>query len=470
MMGRSFGSESKYSPSSYPKDGPPLFSLEAEKSVLGSMMMSPACIPDVDNEARPDEFYSETNGLLFSSLVQMSRRGATIDTVALRMELQTAGLLARIDRDDYLLTLTDTIPSPTSAVEHAKVIRLLASKRATQERILRAAALAQRGAVEEAARLLAGIDEPAARGARWRVMDAGELAESAIEHYAAPSQGRIHLGLPKLSQVVGYVPPGSLIVIGAPPGTGKSSMVLEMMLACAEHAAPQATGLISMEDPEVLTGGRLLMAKSGVSSRLMQRGIVENTGWDKANEALFAARKIGQLCLFANCTGGTEEDVRAVMADMARRGARVIAVDYITAVRCSRGDLDKRNQVNEILSGLKAYAKRLGVALIVVSQLKRPPPGYKTWEPSMRDLKETACLEEAAEVILLLWRDDLSDFAPVHVKAEKIKWGGGGQRWDMRRDKDNGSARLQEESYTPAPAQQGLKSVPSHLRLVTPAE
>jgi replicative DNA helicase len=312
--------------------------------------------------------------------------------------------------------------------------------RELRDSLLSAAALAENGDAGAVLCALANVD--VGEYTQNTVMNAGQLAERAIERFAAPDEQRISLGLPRLSNAVGYMPAGGVLVVAGATGVGKSGFTLELLLAAAKQGV--GSGMISLEDSEEIAGGRLLSMESGVSARLLQRGIADSSGWHHVNQAYAQAQRVAERFLFANCIGGTEIDVCACMTKMARRGAKLIAVDYIGEIQASQAMQDRRNELRWMMTRLKQHALRLGVALVVVSQLKRPPPTVKFWKPSKHDLKESGDLENKAEVVVLLWREEENDFAPLHVEVAKCKWGGTGQSWTMQREQEGGSARLLE--------------------------
>jgi len=255
------------------------------------------------------------------------------------------------------------------------------------------------------------------------------------------------LGLPLLKRAVGPMFPGAVLVIGGATGNGKSSLVGELMLAAANDHTP--VGLISMEDSAFITVTRWLSALSGVSARDLHRGI----GIERTVSAQQQFAEYGSRILLAECIGADEQAVMAHMGVMASKGAKVVIVDYIGEVECSVRQQDRRNEIRWLTKRLKAHAIRLGVALVLVSQLSRPKDKDAAHEPSKHDLKEAGDLENSAEFVVLLWRDKEADYAPIHVKLAKSKIGGTGSAWEMQREvyaedhlgqRQPGSARLRE--------------------------
>ena len=141
-----------------------------------------------------------------------------------------------------------------------------------------------------------------------------------------------------------------------------------------------------------------------------------------------------------------EMEVCGAMSRMASRGARLIAIDYIQEVGCSKTQQDRRNELRWLLKRLKAHARRLGVALIIVSQIRRQDErAGASKKPGKHSLKESGDLENSSEVVVVLWREVESDFAPLLLEVAKCKWGGVGERWSMQRSQATG--RLEEVPY-----------------------
>ena len=226
------------------------------------------------------------------------------------------------------------------------------------------------------------------------------------------------------------------------------------MLKCAVRGV--GTGLVSFEDDDEMTTRRALSAHSGVPSRLIQ-GDMSEFNWARMGRGLQELDGIGKRMFFADCSGGTDLDACAAMSRMAHRGAKILIVDYIGEVEASRESRDgRRNDIRWVAGRLKVHAKRLGVALIVVSQIGRPTDKNPNREPTKHDAKESGDLENKTNTMLGLWREQEDVWAPVYVKVLKGKSGGNGLRWQMQRDRGTperpGSGRLREVGEGPGRA------------------
>ena len=438
----------------------PPHDLNAERAVLGAMLLDNPQLDVVLGVLRPDDFYSDANRRIFEAMVALHGTRSPIDSVTLRAQLGSA--LQAVGGDEYLLGLTDTIPVVENTQAHAKII----AEKSLVRRIIEAAdTLAAKGYSDHGDPLeLTGwaastIEAMSASGALQGKMgdSAREMAEAFLEELDRPASERtrdeISLGLPMLKSVVGPLFPGAVLVIGADTNVGKSSFVLEILLAAARDGSP--AGYISMEDPKALYRARFIAA---LTDGLSTRNIQARQDRERIVRGAMAFSEFEEGIIASECIGFTEAHVMARMSYMAQRGVRLIAVDYIQEVHASTAQQDRRNEVRWVLGRLKGHAARLGVALIVVSQLSRPKDGNKHREPAKHDLKEAGDLENGAEFIVMLWRMADHDYEPLNLKLEKSKVGGVGKRWLMQRevfatDRDGrpsaGSSRLREVVENP---------------------
>lgn len=276
-----------------------------------------------------------------------------------------------------------------------------------------------------------------------RPMDAADLSAKLMESIVAGTRGTrlIHPGMEILEEVTGGFQVGSLIILGGGTNVGKSSACLELMMRAAERNV--ASGYVSLEDPEDVLSARLLGAQAGISSWKLSTGKLEREDFAKlGRDGVEPLKRIRRNLWFSFCVGGNELDVCASMSRLAMQGCKIVVVDYVQAIESSKRQQDRRNEIRWLSARLKAHAQRLDVALVLVSQLSRPPRGDEFKEPTKHDLKEAGDLENAAELVLLLWRESNEDMAAVNIKVEKSKMGGNGARWLIERNKR--TCRLEE--------------------------
>lgn len=312
----------------------------------------------------------------------------------------------------------------------------------------RAAGLGDLGKAMEIAQeaLSAGMARDAAK-----VKTGTELMQATYDSVAAGKESTrlVYPGVMAIRNAVGDLAIASLTIIAADSGVGKSSLALEMIIGSAE--AGGTAGLIGVEDPEHVTGSRLLGAMSDVDSHAIQAGTVNAFTLAQLGRGIgYAAQGSGGRMLLADCTGENDLDICAIMSQMASRGARLIVIDYLTEVVCSTREQDRRNEIRAIASRLKAHAKRIGVALVLVSQVT-PDDKAQGKCPTKNQLRDSRDVTQKADYIIALWREDESDFAEVSVKVLKAKGGGGGRWWKMVRTR---TGRLIEAGQAASQANQ----------------
>ena len=344
--------------------------------------------------------------------------------------------------DDFMDRPLGTDPDPERLKRHRDLRNL-------REALLRAVVRLEAGEPDRAHAVLEDARQEAHRrlAEAVSVESAPEFVHGWLEQVESATDEGISVGLPRLKSVIGNMVPGSVLVVGAGTNVGKSAFAAEVMLHAAKDGTP--AGLISLEDPKLITVSRLVSAFAGVSPQTLMRGKEP----ERRHHGCLALVEYGESIFLSECLSGNEQHVAARMSVMAQRGAKLVIVDYIGEVQASAPQQDRRNEVRWVMSRLKAHAARIGVALIVCSQLSRPKDHDPAREPTKHDLKEAGDLENSAEYIVLMWREQEHDFAPVNLKLAKGKMGGNGAKWLMQRELERegprgerlpGSARLRE--------------------------
>lgn len=358
---------------------------------------------------------------------------------ALTLHLQRDHGLELVGGQEGLLELRRGVPGITLDIAR---LRNLSALRRLREALAQAMLLADQEDIqaalakaEEATRMLDA--SPAAS------ITARELVERAVATGISEADVRRRIiwpGSDSLASAIDGFREGGLYVLGALSNVGKSFIAQSWALRCAtrspEFGGPVGVGWVSLEDPELTTGARTAGILGGMeprdieSGRALQRVELHRT----IDEAHTKAKSIGDSFLYRDLSSGTELDVCAAMSEMAARGARIIVVDYAQVITPSQAQQDRRNDVRFMAIRMKTHAKRLKVALLLISQLTMPRDDVGVAkEPSKYSLRESGDLTNAAEAIILAWRNEESDDAPVNVKIAKSKSGGVGMQWTWSR-------------------------------------
>lgn len=401
----------------------------------------------------PADLTNPTAITVIEACASVYERGEAVNITGVATELQRIGRIQSVGLNKGLLDVATTEVPP----DHERVATLAALRRIKESGVemigaAHAGDLARAmDAAQQAERNALGQGRRRSRPLHEAVRD---LRDGMRENPTV--QRRVHPGMQNMHEALGNLPVGAMVVIGADSNVGKSGFVLEMLIAAVQRNV--RVGLISVEDPDDVTAARALGAFAGVSSRNIQRNRINTADAEAMERAYHDIVGMGERFQIADCTGCSELDVCAEMTYQASKGAKIIAVDYLTEIEASKPQKDRRNEIRWISKRLKTHAKRLGVVLVLVSQLARPYDKTTNKIPSKHDLKESGDVTNQAEVILLLWREEESDVSPVKCWVAKCKWGGVGQWWELER-KENGrlvevpfiSKRL-ERNKKPAPA------------------
>jgi replicative DNA helicase len=352
------------------------------------------------------------------------------------------------------------VPSQTRPSQHPTLAQMNALSmlaHATQRRALRAMA-------EEVARAAAGNDPDLASVAldglaslqsdTTQIRKPKTLRELASEWYESlnrdPNENTVSPGLAPLKRIIGRLDCGSMTLIGADVNVGKSTLALEMLILAMMDE--ERVGYLSMEDPEKIVTQRIMSSIGGMSPKLVRRFRPGSEGSEKIDRAMRIMHELDDRMQVSGCIGMNERQALEQMSMMAKRGARLIVLDYIGVVGCSVKQQDRRNEIRWIATRFKARATFANVALVVVSQFARPKENDSAKKPTKHSFRESGDLEAMAEYAIVMWRKVEDDYAPVYCEMAKAKTGGVGHGWTMQReirksDGSTGSGRLVEVAH-----------------------
>ncbi|MFB3738796.1 MAG: replicative DNA helicase [Candidatus Velamenicoccus archaeovorus] len=394
-------------------DRVPPHNLEAEESVLGAMMLSAEAIADVVEVVRPDDFYRSSNAKIFQALREVYGRGDPVDAITAVEELKRRGILEDVGGHLYIHELVEQVPTPAAAASYARIV----AETALLRRLISAAAdimdLAY-SAPEEPERVAdqaeQRIYEVARHDDKEQVASLRELVDQAMEDLERiQNRESAFAGLPTgfrdLDALLSGMQAGNLLVVAARPGIGKSSFVTNLARNVAvEHSEPVAMFSLEMSRWEI--GMRLLCAEARVPWDSIRNKRVGADDWSRIAQA---ADILHEAPLFIVDSGNvTLVDIRAKARRLAARraGLGLIIVDYLQLMSHTRRVDNRQQEIAEISRGLKMLAKELEIPVIAVSQLNRDPERRQDKRPQLSDLRESGAIEQDADVVMFIHRDD----------------------------------------------------------------
>ena len=396
-------------------DRVPPHNLEAEESVLGAMMLSAEAIADVVEVVRPEDFYKSANGKIFDTLRAVYARGDPVDAITAVEELRRRDLLEDIGGHLYIHELVEQVPTPAAAGNYARIV----AQDALMRRLIQAAAdiMAMGYSAPEDPERVADqaeqrIFEVARHDEKDQVASLRQLVDQAmtdLEHIQ--NRESAFAGLPTgfrdVDELLSGLQSGNLIMLAARPGVGKSSLATNVARnVSVESRVPVAMFSLEMSRWEI--GMRLLCAEAGVAwDRIRGRRV----GADDWSRIVQAAEVLHDAPLSIVDSGNvTIVDIRAKARRLSARkqGLGLIIVDYLQLMSHHRRVDNRQQEIAEISRSLKLLAKELAIPVLAVSQLNRDPERRQDKRPQLSDLRESGSLEQDADVVMFIHRDDSS--------------------------------------------------------------
>jgi len=407
-------------------DRVPPHSLEAEMSLLGSIILS----PDVTTEVLPfvsaaEDFYLESHGLIFNALVELYDKHQTGDLVQLTQSLRDRNVLDDVGGSEYLLELADSVPSAANAPHYAKIVR----EKAQLRKLIDAAGqivwegyhagdLGDDGArqvLDRAEQLVFKVTESAAGSESQNLSELLTAALEKIEQNEGRTVTGVSTGYRELDEMTAGLQPGEMCIIAARPSMGKTALALNLTEQIArsgllyDREAKKPTcgvGFFSLEMSAPSVTQRLLSAASGVDSHRLRTNQLSKEHYELLLRAL---GDLSELPIYIDDTPGlTVMALRAKARRMYRtHGIGCIVIDYLQLMSAPAAQREGRQQEVSLISRqVKALARELNIPVICLAQLNRGAEQREGHRPRMADLRESGSIEQDADVIVLLHREE----------------------------------------------------------------
>lgn len=394
------------------------FDLAAEQAVLGAMMLTEQAITDVEPILGDGKgFYRPAHTTIYRAILELRDAGAPTDPIAVVSHLTDAGVITRVGGMSYIHDLTRAVPNPASAGYYAQLVAGTALLRAISEHAARVDHLARTASpadantvLEQVRELLAGLG-PQSGGdtlRQWRDITPNLLTQIELSENAPEGVAGIATGWHDLDQLLTGLRPGQLVLFGARPGVGKSVALINLAMEAAMKQG-RRTLLFSLEMSELEIGERIASAGTGIPLQNIRTGRLTDEDWTRL------ARYIGDTDaapLYVDDTArATIAHIRAQANRLAAQlgGIDLILVDYLQLAEGAGGRESRQEQVAALSRGLKLLAKDLGVPVVAASQLNRGAEHRSDKRPSLSDLRESGALEQDADIVVLLHREDVHD-------------------------------------------------------------
>jgi replicative DNA helicase len=386
---------------------------EAERSVLGAVLLDNQQFDRAQEILTRTSFYSPRHQKIFGALEQLVEERSAFDVVTLKAVLERSGDLADVGGPAYLARLLEGVPKAANIEHYAKIVKekevLRELIRASQA--ILASALDPRGPVDE---LLDDAERTVFRVAEQRLRvgfrPIGEIAQESLQAIEELTQRRelitgISTGFIELDEMTAGLQRGDLIILAARPSMGKTALALNV----ATHAALRGhtVGIFSLEMSQQQLFFRMLCSEGQVDAHRLRTGRVDREEWERII-AVYAS--LAQASIWIDDTPGVSVmEVRAKARRLAReRGLDLLIVDYLQLMRGRERYENRQQEISDISRSLKELAKELSIPLVALSQLSRAPEQRSgDRRPQLSDLRESGAIEQDADVVSFLFREEM---------------------------------------------------------------
>jgi replicative DNA helicase len=385
--------------------------LDAEQSVLGSLLIDRDAIIQVAPILKHEDFYQPSHGLIYQAISDLYTRQEPTDVVTLTDELNRRDKLESVGGVSYLTSLVSVVPTAVHVEYYARIVE----RTATLRRLIDAGTKVVGIAFREGIDTLEALDE-----AEQAVFDVSQnrvprgftpIKDVLDELFDQMTEGggRV-LGVPTgfigLDRVLGGLQRSDLIIIAARPSVGKTALALSMAYnAAVSHK--KIVGFISLEMSAQQIVQRLLASETGINSHRLRMGQINDDEWSAVSRAY---GKLSEASVFIDDGGiSTVNDVRTKARRLqAEYGLDLLVIDYLQLMQSRRSD-NRVQEISEISRGLKQLARELDIPVVALSQLSRAVENRSDHRPLLSDLRESGSIEQDADVVMLIYREDRYD-------------------------------------------------------------
>jgi replicative DNA helicase len=386
------------------------FSIEAEQSVIGGLLLDPNRLDDVLEICTADDFYNLDNQLIFGAICDMGATGKTVDVITLSEKLNDSGELERVGGLGYLVEIANNTPSAANVKAYASILADRAMERRITDAGQRIAELGDNESIQVDDKLdtlhgeLAGLER---KDSAKELVGTDQVLKECLKTLDEKHRGifpeGVKTGFAAVDERFQWLSPGDLWVIGGRPGQGKTVFGLNICNNIAAATGKEAL-IFSIEMPYQQLMNRMISATAGILAGRMKSGQLEDDDWNKLSAAVL---RLKQMKLNICDTAGIDiSRLKAIARSRARAGnLGVILVDYLQLVR-DRKYLKPIDIVSSVSVQLKEIAKMCRCPVIALAQLNRSVETRANKRPGNADLRESGQIEQDADIISFLYRDE----------------------------------------------------------------
>lgn len=402
------------------------YSLEAEQSVLGAMLIDPKSISQTADILKPDYFYIPQHKEIYSELINMFELNLTIDFVTLLERLKSSGTYDEAGGKAYLTQLAQMVPSSANIETYAEIVR--------ERYYVRSLIMAARQIIKEATEgtadanlLLDAAEQRIYEIRQYRDSSGLKHIKEVIQHetydrlikLSNPETRKDYVGIPSgisdLDKVITGLNKSDLIIIGARPGMGKTSFALNIARNVAIKEK-KTVCFFSLEMTRNQLAQRMLSSEASIRSEKLRTGELTTEEWTRLAQAGEILSKAD--IYFDESANITVPEMKAKLRRL--KNVDLVIIDYLQLMRSAKRTENRVQEVSDITRSLKIMAKELNVPVIVCAQLSRATETKgKSHRPGLADLRESGSIEQDADIVLFLYREDYYSLQDDDPEAER---------------------------------------------------
>ena len=400
--------------------------LEAERSILGAILIRNDAFNVAAELIDADDFFRDAHRRVFDKMVDLNERGQAIDLVTLRDELSRSGDLEPVGGPAYISSLADGVPRSTNVEHYARIVK----ERATLRNLIAAANRIEAEAYaarEEASVVLDRAEQEIFSIAEGRIhtgfVPLAELAEasfSTIERLQSVQSAvtGVPTGFADIDELTAGLQPADLVIVAARPSMGKTAFALNIG-AHVGTGGERTVGVFSLEMAKEQLFMRMLTSAAQIDSHRFRTGLLTESDYGRLSDAM-SFLSDARVYIDDTPSLGVLEMRAKSRRLKAEHGLDLVIIDYLQLMQ-GRGRFENRNQeIASISRSLKALAKELDVPVMALSQLSRAPESRGDKRPQLSDLRESGALEQDADVVMFIFREDMYEETPENENVAEI--------------------------------------------------
>ena len=385
--------------------------IEAEKALINCILLDNNLLDEVASIIKASDFYRQGNGIIYSAMIDLHNKNAQIDMVTLGEYLSSKQLLDKAGGILAITEISNIIPSPIGAKNYAEIVRTKSVQRkilkATE--VIRSLTLSDKSTdeiLDEAEKIIMSISNGISNENIYSIQELLLLAHEDIEQRTQDKTLRgLETGFEDVDNVLKGIQNSDLVIIAARPAMGKTAFALNIATNFAKKNIP--TLFFSLEMSSMSLTERLISSEAIIEADNIKTGNFTDDNWGKLNTFADKVYKTNMPLYIADTPGISILKIRSVARRMVKnKGVKAIFIDYLQLISSNEKAENRQYEISMISRELKNLARELDIPVIVLSQLSRDVEKRQDKHPILSDLRESGAIEQDADIVMFLYRDD----------------------------------------------------------------